>query len=67
MGLKVGPKSLSNSIFERLSSQSINVSSESGITIASILSTMDLELIRFVKDQIVELEPKDSDGDEKDP
>ncbi|GJS14863.1 hypothetical protein Tco_0409335 [Tanacetum coccineum] len=29
--------------------------------------TMALELIRFVKDQIVELEPKDSDGDEKDP
>ncbi|GKC39492.1 hypothetical protein Tco_1051876, partial [Tanacetum coccineum] len=30
-------------------------------------STMDLELIRFVKDHIEELEPKDSDGDEKDP
>ncbi|GJR19025.1 hypothetical protein Tco_0967552 [Tanacetum coccineum] len=30
-------------------------------------STMALELIRFVKKQIAELEPKDSDGDEKDP
>ncbi|GKA73786.1 hypothetical protein Tco_0780088 [Tanacetum coccineum] len=30
-------------------------------------STMALELIRFVKDHIVELEPKDSDRDEKDP
>ncbi|GKC82546.1 hypothetical protein Tco_1138263 [Tanacetum coccineum] len=30
-------------------------------------STMDLELIRFVKKQIAELEPKDSDGDEEDP
>ncbi|GJY12586.1 hypothetical protein Tco_0381895 [Tanacetum coccineum] len=29
-------------------------------------STMALELIRFVKKQIAELEPKDSDGDEKD-
>ncbi|GKF54086.1 hypothetical protein Tco_0160996, partial [Tanacetum coccineum] len=29
-------------------------------------STMALELIRFVKKKIVELEPKDSDGDEKD-
>ncbi|GJX98988.1 ribonuclease H-like domain-containing protein [Tanacetum coccineum] len=30
-------------------------------------STMALELIRFVKKQIAELEPKDSDGDEEDP
>ncbi|GKD80222.1 hypothetical protein Tco_1342843 [Tanacetum coccineum] len=30
-------------------------------------STMALELIRFVKKQIAKLEPKDSDGDEKDP
>ncbi|GKA66446.1 hypothetical protein Tco_0766254 [Tanacetum coccineum] len=30
------------------------------------LSTMALELIRFVKKQITELEPEDSDGDEKD-
>ncbi|GJW39825.1 hypothetical protein Tco_0065670 [Tanacetum coccineum] len=30
-------------------------------------STMTLELIRFVKKQIVELEPKDSDGDEEYP
>ncbi|GJZ14839.1 hypothetical protein Tco_0550516 [Tanacetum coccineum] len=29
-------------------------------------STMALELIRFVKKQIAELEPKDSDGDEED-
>ncbi|GJW34269.1 hypothetical protein Tco_0054301 [Tanacetum coccineum] len=29
-------------------------------------STMALELIRFVKKQIAELEPEDSDGDEKD-
>ncbi|GJS48637.1 hypothetical protein Tco_0598758 [Tanacetum coccineum] len=29
-------------------------------------STIALELIRFVKKQIAELEPKDSDGDEKD-
>ncbi|GKA04016.1 hypothetical protein Tco_0676797 [Tanacetum coccineum] len=29
-------------------------------------STMALELIRFVKNQIAELEPEDSDGDEKD-
>ncbi|GKA50308.1 hypothetical protein Tco_0743381 [Tanacetum coccineum] len=29
-------------------------------------STMALELIRFVKKQIAELEPKESDGDEKD-
>ncbi|GJT67743.1 hypothetical protein Tco_1019223 [Tanacetum coccineum] len=29
-------------------------------------SIMALELIRFVKKQIVELEPEDSDGDEKD-
>ncbi|GJV13145.1 hypothetical protein Tco_1354686 [Tanacetum coccineum] len=29
--------------------------------------TMALELIRFVKMQIAELEPKDSDGDEEDP
>ncbi|GJW13612.1 hypothetical protein Tco_0017745 [Tanacetum coccineum] len=29
-------------------------------------STMALELIRFVKKQITELEPKESDGDEKD-
>ncbi|GJU85902.1 hypothetical protein Tco_1293448 [Tanacetum coccineum] len=29
-------------------------------------NTMALELIRFVKKQIAELEPKDSDGDEKD-
>ncbi|GJZ02168.1 hypothetical protein Tco_0520129 [Tanacetum coccineum] len=28
--------------------------------------TMALELIRFVKKQITELEPEDSDGDEKD-
>ncbi|GJR74651.1 hypothetical protein Tco_0087016 [Tanacetum coccineum] len=30
-------------------------------------NTMALELIRFVKKQIAKLEPKDSDGDEKDP
>ncbi|GJU69822.1 putative ribonuclease H-like domain-containing protein [Tanacetum coccineum] len=30
-------------------------------------NTMALELIRFVKKQIAELEPKDSDGDEEDP
>ncbi|GJZ39810.1 hypothetical protein Tco_0586373 [Tanacetum coccineum] len=30
-------------------------------------STMALEMIRFVKKQIAELEPKDSDGDEEDP
>ncbi|GKB62845.1 hypothetical protein Tco_0919031 [Tanacetum coccineum] len=30
-------------------------------------STMALEMIRFVKKQIAELEPKDSDGDDKDP
>ncbi|GKB73493.1 hypothetical protein Tco_0934905, partial [Tanacetum coccineum] len=30
-------------------------------------STMALELIRFVKKQIAELEPTDSDGDEEDP
>ncbi|GJV15332.1 hypothetical protein Tco_1360655 [Tanacetum coccineum] len=30
-------------------------------------SIMALELIRFVKNQIVELEPKESEGDEKDP
>ncbi|GKD91508.1 hypothetical protein Tco_1367015 [Tanacetum coccineum] len=30
-------------------------------------STMALELIRFVKNQIIELESKDSNGDEKDP
>ncbi|GJU34384.1 hypothetical protein Tco_1182738 [Tanacetum coccineum] len=30
-------------------------------------SNMDLELIRFVRKQIAELEPKDSDGDEEDP
>ncbi|GKA73106.1 hypothetical protein Tco_0779322 [Tanacetum coccineum] len=30
-------------------------------------STMALELIRFVKKHIAELEPKDSDGDEEDP
>ncbi|GKE47453.1 hypothetical protein Tco_1478711, partial [Tanacetum coccineum] len=29
-------------------------------------STMALELIRFVKQQITELEPEDSDRDEKD-
>ncbi|GJW45986.1 hypothetical protein Tco_0077632, partial [Tanacetum coccineum] len=29
--------------------------------------TMALELIRFIKKQIAELEPKDSDGDEEDP
>ncbi|GJT83796.1 hypothetical protein Tco_1058138 [Tanacetum coccineum] len=29
-------------------------------------STMALEMIRFVKKQITELEPKDSDGDEED-
>ncbi|GKB60367.1 hypothetical protein Tco_0916553, partial [Tanacetum coccineum] len=29
-------------------------------------STMALELIRFVQKQIAELEPEDSDGDEKD-
>ncbi|GKA01876.1 hypothetical protein Tco_0674541 [Tanacetum coccineum] len=29
-------------------------------------STIALELIRFVKQQIAELEPEDSDGDEKD-
>ncbi|GJU64593.1 hypothetical protein Tco_1246428 [Tanacetum coccineum] len=29
-------------------------------------NTMALELIRFIKKQIAELEPKDSDGDEKD-
>ncbi|GJR10206.1 hypothetical protein Tco_0792858 [Tanacetum coccineum] len=45
--------------FQRLSLGNFRVESEED-------STMALELIRFVKKLLAELEPEDSDGDEED-